>query len=80
MSKKRFTIEVDENRDVHILDNGVDRGLYRICDLLNNLYEENKDLKREIVELEDGVFSEKDFSNYLRACHQGDVKKKNIRR
>ena len=74
MSGKRFVIQVDDNRDVHILDNGVDRGLYRICDLLNTLYKENKALKMEIEELEDTMISDQDIVNYLQACHDGDVK------
>lgn len=71
MSEKRFTIEVDFNRDVRILDNGIDKGLFRLCNLLNELYEENKALKIKIEELEDSMFSEKDFSDYLQACHEG---------
>ncbi len=78
MNNKRFVISVDENRDVHILDNGVDRGLYRICDLLNTLYEENKTLKKEIEEWEDSMISDEDIIDYLQACHGGDVE--NLRR
>lgn len=73
MSGKRFTIEVDENRDVRILDNGVDIGQYAVCKLLNDLYEENKFLDSYLEELEDSMFSDKDFSDYLQACHGGDV-------
>lgn len=69
--KKRFAIEVDENREVRILDNGLDIGQFRLCNLLNALHEENKALKIEIEELKDSMFSEKDFSDYLQACHKG---------
>lgn len=71
MSEKRFTIEVNENRDVRILDDGIDIGQFRLCNLLNALYEENKFLEGVIEELEDSRFSEKDFSDYLQACHEG---------
>lgn len=53
---ERFTIEVNENRDVRILDNGMDIGQYGACKLLNNLYEENKALKREIEELDEEFY------------------------
>lgn len=63
---KRFKIEVDENRDVRILDNGIDIGQFRLCNLLNELYEENKALK---IKYEG--FSDEDFSDYLKTCHKG---------
>lgn len=51
MGKKRFTTEVDENRDVTILDNGIDVGQYRLCHQLNALYDEYLRLKKENEEL-----------------------------
>ena len=62
---KRFSIKVDENRDVHILDNGIDRGLYRVCDLLNRLYEENQALKIKIEELEEEFYEYEVINGYL---------------
>lgn len=51
MSEKRFVVEVDENRDVRILDKGIDIGQFRVCNQLNALYEEYLRLKEENEEL-----------------------------
>ncbi len=52
MTEKRFTIEIDDEKWVHILDNNVDIGQYNLCKVLNELNEENKKLKLKKQELE----------------------------
>ncbi|MBQ6345154.1 MAG: hypothetical protein IJI96_03465 [Methanobrevibacter sp.] len=65
MSEKRFTIEESENQLI-IFDNGVsdetyfhlgndERDVRYVCDLLNELAEENENLKLKIVSLENEV-------------------------
>lgn len=56
MTKKRFTIEIDDEKWVHILDNNTDIGQYNLCRLLNELHEENQFLKRQVDEL-DGLLN-----------------------
>ena len=53
MTKKRFTIEIDDENIVHILDNETDIGQYNLCKLLNGLHEENKELKKENEQLQE---------------------------
>ena len=48
MTEKRFTIEIDDENIAHILDNGTDIGQYNLCKLLNNLFNENEQLKKDI--------------------------------
>lgn len=62
MSDKRFIIEVDENKDVRILDmelGGLDIGQYNVCKLLNNFYEENRDLQQELFDSERAYIHER---------------------
>ena len=51
MTAKRFTIEIDDENIAHILDNGTNIGQYNLCKLLNNLFNENEQLKTELTEL-----------------------------
>lgn len=74
MSEQRFSVEIDENENVRILDSGLIISQYTVCKLLNKLYEDNKFLNSYLEDLEDSMFSEKDFITYLQACHGGDVK------
>lgn len=73
MKKLKFTYNLDDG----FLEDGKKIGIWEVLLYLNNLYEENEFLNSYLEELEDSMFSEKDFSDYLQAYHRGDVK--NIR-
>lgn len=52
MTKKRFTLRSVGNLDYGIADNGDSIGsLANICELLNDLHEENKALKQTIKKM-----------------------------
>lgn len=53
--KQRFTIEVDDENFVQILDNNVQIGQYNVCKLLNELVDENEQLKKENKTLANGL-------------------------
>lgn len=88
MNEEKFNYNVFDG----FLEDGKSIGIWEVLLYLNNLYEENFHLKEMLSEvyeeneflnsyleeLEDSMFSEKDFSEYLQAFHQGDVK--NIKR
>ena len=57
MTAKRFTIEIDDENIAHILDNGTDIGQYNLCKLLNNLFNENEQLKH-FKEISDNITKE----------------------
>ena len=71
MTEKRFTIEIDDENIAHILDNGTDIGQYNLCKLLNNLFNENEQLKISLKDKENLIsICEKKFKElgYLITC------------
>lgn len=76
MKNEKFTYNIFDGfmRDGEII------GIWEVLLILNELYRENELLLEEneflnsyLEELEDDMFSEKDFFDYLQACHGGDV-------
>lgn len=45
MTMKRFTIEIDDENFAQILDNNIPIGQYNLCNIINQLHEENLSLK-----------------------------------
>lgn len=48
MTTKRFTIEIDEENFAQILDNNIPIGQYNLCNIINQLHEENQAFKRTL--------------------------------
>lgn len=67
---KKFTYNMYDG----FMEDGKKIGIWEVLLYLNKLHEENEFLNSYLEELEDSMFSEKDFSDYLQACHQGKVK------
>ena len=74
MTAKRFTIEILDENNWLIEDNetgldynpidGTTRVLKGLVDLVNNFHEENKQLKKELKEFKDYVFSDEKILCY----------------
>ncbi len=77
MNGKRFNIILNENNEVeYVIDKkqGVEMDFLEFMDFVEQMNEENEFLNSYLEELEDKMFSEKDFAAYLQAYHNGDVK------
>ena len=66
---KRFTF-ADGFKIVAIRDNGEIMNSIRVCDKLNELYEENKELKEEIQLLKEGMEAYENAIPYVCTCEQ----------
>lgn len=58
MSEKRFEVSFDEKRifDIYAVNkNTTEYDIHKSCDLINSLYEENEQLRKQVDNLQDNL-------------------------